>query len=42
MLRCLRDCAAHVNANYAVDELCNSFPDRVKEVVVAEGERLRH
>ena len=39
---CLRDCAAHVNANYAVDELCSSFPERVKEVVVAKGERLRH
>ena len=38
----LRDCGAHLTANYAVDELCSSFPARLRELVAAKGGRLNH
>ena len=38
----LRDCAAYINANYEVDALCRSFPERLKAVISARGERLSH
>ena len=38
----LGDCGAYVNANYAVDDLCSSFPERLRELVNAKGERLSH
>ena len=38
----LRDCGAHVTANYAVDDLCSSFPARLRDLVAAKGGRLNH
>ena len=38
----LRDCGARLTANYAVDELCSSFPARLRELVAAKGGRLNH
>ena len=38
----LVDCAAYINDNYEVDALCRSFPERLKALIAAGGERLPH
>ena len=38
----LRDFGAHLTANYAVDDLCSSFPARLRDLVAAKGGRLNH
>ena len=38
----LTACEEHINAEYAVGDLCRSFPERLRELVDAEGGRLRH
>ena len=38
----LEDACDHINTHYEVDDLCHSLPDRLKELVEAKGERLKH
>ena len=38
----LVDCAAYIHDNYEVDALCRSFPERLKALIAAGGERLSH
>ena len=38
----LVDCVAYINRNYEVDALCRSFPERLKALIAAGGERLSH
>ena len=35
-------CVRYVNAEYEVDDLCSSFPERLAELRKAKGERLSH
>ena len=35
-------CVRHINAEYEVDDLCSSFPERLAELRKAKGERLSH
>ena len=41
-LATLAACEEHINANYAVADLCRSLPARLRELVSLEGGRLRH
>lgn len=38
----LKVCAAHINANHDVDQLCRDLPKRLRELDDAEGDRLGH
>lgn len=38
----LRDCTAFINANYDVQGLCYSFPQRLQKMVDKKGDRLKH
>ena len=38
----LKQCEAHINANYDVSALCKSFPRRISELLTAKGDRLRY
>ena len=37
----LKECAAYINKHYQVKQVCLSFPDRVRKLKAAKGERLR-
>eukprot|EP00973_Karenia_brevis_P024110 3327897-Karenia_brevis.AAC.1 len=38
----LRDCTAFINANYDVQGLCYSFPQRLEKMVARGGDRLKY
>ncbi len=38
----LKQCAKYVNAHYKVAKVCLAFPDRVRELKKAKGERLKN
>jgi hypothetical protein len=38
----LKDACDHINEHYKVDNLCSDLPDRLKDLVEGEGERLKH
>ena len=38
----LKECKTYINRNLEVDDLCSSYPMRMKELIDAEGERLNH
>ncbi len=38
----LRDACRHVNEKHEVTDLCNRLPQRLQEVVDAEGDRISH
>ena len=37
----LRQCCAHVNAELDVEALCKDFPERIRQLVEAEGDRSK-
>ena len=37
----LRQCCAHVNAELDAEDLCKEFPQKVRQLVGAEGDRLK-
>ena len=41
-VRRLKECERHINANYDVAGLCRKFPSRLNELIVANGDRLKH
>ena len=38
----LKQCEAHINANYEVSALCKTFPRRIAELIAARGDRLMY
>ena len=38
----LKQCEAHINANYEVSSLCRSFPRMIAELLAARGDRLSY
>ena len=38
----LKQCEAHINANYEVSSLCRAFPRRIAELIASRGDRLMH
>ena len=38
----LKQCEAHINANYEVSALCKAFPKRIAKLVASRGDRLMH
>ena len=37
-----KECAAYINADYKVADLCRDVPSRVQEIIEAKGGRLMH
>jgi hypothetical protein len=37
----LKECAQYINDHYKVADVCLAFPDRVRKLKKAKGERLR-
>ena len=40
--RAMEECRVHIEANYDVDSLSQSFPDRLCDLAAAKGDRLAH
>ena len=40
--RLLKQCEAHINANYEVSALCKAFPKRIAKLIASRGDRLLH
>ena len=38
----MSSCVEHINGHYAVEDLCSSWPRRLEELVLANGERLKY
>ena len=38
----LKQCEAHINANYEGSSLCRAFPRRIDELIASRGDRLMH
>ena len=38
----LKQCEAHINANYEVSSLCRAFPKNIAELIASRGDKLMH
>ena len=38
----LQEACSHINTFYEVDDLCNSFPERLKLLFEKQGEKLKY